>query len=152
MTTVLEAAGGEQGLVTLAHAWHARVRVDEVVGHAFRHGVHPAHAERLAAYWVESLGGPPRFTAVHGDESTVVRLHSGNGVHEEMDDRAIACFDAAMTDVGLSEEDPVRAVLHDWFSWVTRTSFARWPTSAADVPDGLTVPRWGWDGLEPCGG
>jgi hemoglobin len=146
VVTVLEAAGGEEGLLALARAWHERAVADEVVGHAFRHGFHPEHTERLAAYWIEALGGPPRFTGSYGDESSVVRMHSGNGEHGEMDDRAIACFDAAMTDVGMS--GPVREVLHDWFSWVTRTSLGRWPGSAEEVPEGLPVPRWGWDGLE----
>jgi hemoglobin len=34
----------------LAGAWHRRVMADEVVGHAFSHGFHPQHVERLAAY------------------------------------------------------------------------------------------------------
>src|SRR3712207_8894603 len=117
MPTLFEAAGGEQGVLRLAHAWHARAVADEVVGHAFRHGFHPQHTERLAAYWVEALGGPPRFTGSYGDETSVVRMHSGNGAHVEMDDRAIACLDAAMADVGLGEGHLVRAVLHDWFTW-----------------------------------
>ena len=58
MQTVYEAAGGEQGLLRLAGAWHARVMADEVVSHAFSHGYHPDHTERLAAYWAEALGGP----------------------------------------------------------------------------------------------
>jgi len=35
----------------------------------------------------------------YGDESSVVRIHSGNGPHEEMERRPIACFDQAMADV-----------------------------------------------------
>jgi len=144
--TVYEAVGGDEVLVALARAWHARAVADEVVGHAFSHGFHPQHVERLAAYWAEALGGPPRYSQSFGDESSVVRLHSGNGVHEEMDRRAIACFDGAMTDVGLRPDDPVRAVLHDWFAWATTTSMARYPRSADDVPDGLRLARWSWDG------
>ncbi len=146
-TTLLEAAGGEEGVRRLAEAWHARAVADEVVGQAFSHGFHPQHTERLAAYWVQSLGGPPRFTASYGDETTVVRMHSGNGVHEEMDRRAVACFDAALTDVGLGEDAAARPVLHAWFAWMTHEHLTRWAGSAADVPDGLRVPRWGWDGL-----
>lgn len=141
-----DAAGGEQGLLDLAGAWHARVMADEVVGHAFRHGFHPQHTERLAAYWSEALGGPTTFSDAYGDETSVVRLHSGNGAHEEMDRRAIACFDQALTDVGL--DDPVRAVLHDYFAWVTTTSLTRYPGSSDDVPDGLQLPHWSWDGLQ----
>ena len=46
--TVYEAAGGFDGLLRLAHAWHKRVLEDEVVSHAFSHGYHPQHTERLA--------------------------------------------------------------------------------------------------------
>ena len=111
MQTVYEAAGGYQGLLRLAQAWHARVMADELVSHAFSHGLHPDHCERLAAYWAEALGGPSTFSAAYGDETSVVRMHSGNGPHDDMDHRAIACFDRALEDVGLTAE-PLRSVLH----------------------------------------
>ena len=147
MQTVYEAAGGSAGLRRLAEAWHARVMADEVVAHAFSHGFHPEHTERLAAYWVEALGGPPAYSGTYGDETSVVRIHSGNGVHDEMDRRAIACFDEALTDVGLTAE-PLRRVLHDYFAWATTTTMAQYHESADDVPAGLTIPHWSWDGLE----
>ena len=145
--SVSDAAGGLDGLRRLAGAWHARVMADEVVSHAFSHGFHPQHTERLAAYWTEALGGPTAYSDAYGDETTVVRMHSGNGVHEEMDRRAIACFDEAIADVGLADDDRLRQVLHDYFAWATTTSMARFHESADDVPDGLRVPRWSWDGL-----
>ena len=146
MTTVYEAVGGDEALLRLARAWHARVMADEVVSHAFSHGFHPQHSERLAAYWAEALGGPTAYSDSCGDETSVVRLHSGNGPHEEMDRRAIDCFDQAMTDVGLLGNDPVRAVLHDYFAWATTTTMSRYQESADDVPEGLRIPRWSWDG------
>ena len=121
---------------------------DEVVGHAFSHGFHPQHTERLAAYWTEALGGPVIFTGHYGDETSVVRMHSGNGRHEDMDRRAIACFDLAMDDVGLSDDVQLRRTLHDYFAWATTTTMARYHESADDVPDGLVVPRWSWTGLQ----
>ncbi|HEX7993623.1 MAG TPA: oxidoreductase, partial [Streptosporangiaceae bacterium] len=81
MQSVYEAAGGMEGLVRLAHAWHARVMADELVSHAFSFGFHPEHSERLAAYWAEALGGPASYSKACGDQSSVVRIHSGNGVH-----------------------------------------------------------------------
>lgn len=146
MPTVYEAAGGEEGLFRLAEAWHRRVIADDVVSHAFSHGFHPQHTRRLAAYWAEALGGPAGYSGKYGDESSVVRLHSGNGEHEEMDRRAIACFDAALDDVGLTAE-PLRRVLHDYFAWATTTTMARYHRSAEDVPPGMTIPRWSWHGL-----
>jgi hemoglobin len=145
MDSVYEAAGGDEGLHRLAHAWHERVMADEVVSHAFSHGFHPDHTERLAAYWAEALGGPTAYSQRYGDETSVVRMHSGNGVHEEMDRRAIACFDQALADVGLTAE-PLRQVLHDYFAWATTTTMARYHESADDVPDGLVIPQWSWAG------
>jgi hemoglobin len=147
MQTVYEAAGGTNGLVRLAGAWHARVMADEVVSHAFSHGYHPDHTERLAAYWAEALGGPPTYSETCGDETSVVRMHSGNGPHEDMDSRAITCFDQALADVGLAGDDRLRQVLHDYFAWATTTTMSRYHRSADDVPDGLRIPRWSWDGL-----
>ena len=145
MPSVYEAAGGDEGLLRLAEAWHVRVMADDVVSHAFSHGFHPEHSERLAAYWAEALGGPPTYSERYGDETAVVRLHSGNGPHAEMDERAIACFDRAVEDVGLTDE-PVWQVLHDYFAWATTTAMGGYPESPDDVPDGLPIARWSWDG------
>jgi hemoglobin len=147
MQTVYEAAGGSGGMLRLAHAWHERVMADEIVSHAFSHGYRPDHSERLAAYWAEALGGPAHYSERYGDETSVVRIHSGNGPHEEMDVRAIACFDQALEDTGLAADDRLRRVLHDYFAWATTTTMARYHDSADDVPDGLRIPRWSWHGL-----
>lgn len=146
--TLYEAAGGSEGLLRLAAAWHRRVLADEMVSHAFSHGFHPHHTERLAAYWAEALGGPPTYSDTCGDETSVVRMHSGNGPHPDMDERAISCFDQALLDTGLAADDGLRRVLHDYFAWATTTTLARYHDSAADVPEGLSIPRWSWDGLQ----
>ena len=44
--------------------------------------------------------------------------------------------------------DAVRAVLHDYFAWSTTTTMARYQGSADDVPAGLPVSKWSWDGLQ----
>ena len=144
--TIYEAAGGMAGLTRLAHAWHERVLADEVVSHAFHSGFRDDHTERLATYWAEALGGPADYSSRYGDESAVVRMHSGNGEHHEMDRRAIACFDEALSAAGFTDE-PLRTALHDYFAWATTTSMAMYHASAADVPAGMAIPRWTWDGL-----
>jgi hemoglobin len=147
MRTIYEAAGGDDGLRRLATAWHARVMQDEVVSHAFSHGFRPDHVERLAAYWAEALGGPPTYTTSYGDETFVVRLHSGNGPHDEMDQRAIACFDQALVDAGLADDERLRQALHDYFAWATTTPMNSYHRAADDVPDGLAMAHWSWSGL-----
>ncbi len=38
-------------------------------------------------------------------------------------------------------------MLHDYFAWATTTTMARYHHSAADVPAGLPIPHWSWNGL-----
>ena len=103
-----------------------------MVSHAFSHGFHPEHTQRLAAYWAESLGGPTTYSDCYGDETSVVRIHSGNGPHQEMDRRAIACFDQALVDIGLPSDDRVRQVVHDYqeasilLFQLVRCAFVEW--------------------------
>ena len=70
-----------------------------------------------------------------------------NGPHEEMDQRAIACFDQALQDTGLDSDERLRSALHDYFAWATTTTMSRYHGSADDVPDGLYIPKWSWNGL-----
>lgn len=143
--SIYEAAGGMRAFIALAHAWHARCLADPIVSHAFSHGFHPQHSERLAAYWAEALGGPSIYTQSIGDESTVVRMHSGNGEHIEMDERAQECFALALDDAALPADPSLRATLKGYFCWAT-AAMSAYPKSARDVPAGLMLRRWSWDG------
>jgi hemoglobin len=58
--------------------------------------------------------------------------------------RAIACFDQALADVGLAEDGALRQVLHDYFAWATKTTMSRYHQSADDMPNGLSIPQWSW--------
>ena len=144
-STIYEAAGGHPAFIALAHAWHARCLADPIVSHAFSHGYHPRHSERLAAYWAEALGGPSDYTASMGNQSGVVRLHSGKGEHVEMDDRAQVCFAQALDDAGLPDDPVLRATLRAYFQWATQAMSA-YPESCEKVPAGLALGRWSWDG------
>lgn len=143
--TIYEAAGGRQALYDLAHAWHTRCLADPIVSHAFSHGFHPHHTERLAAYWAEALGGAPEYSAAMGNESLVVRMHSGNGEHHEMDERAQLCFAQALDDAGIPDDPRLRTALTAYFRWATER-MASHPDSADGVPDGLELARWSWHG------
>ena len=144
MTSVYEAVGGDAGLLALAGAWHERCLADPVMNHPFSKPGHPQHLERLAAYWAEALGGPASYTNAMADETSVLKLHAGNGEHLEMDRRAVACFDAALTDVGIVEE-PLRAVLHDYFAWST-DRMGQHPDTPHSVPTDEALPHWSWNG------
>jgi hemoglobin len=151
MQTVYEAAGGDEGMRRLASAWHVRVMADDVVSHAFQHGFEPDHVERLAAYWAEVLGGPPRFSERLGDHSSLLRMHAGNGPGMlELGPRFVDCFVAAADDVGLPDDPGFRAALRAYMEWAV-ADVNEFHESAEAVPSGLGMPRWDWDGLVTSG-
>jgi hemoglobin len=143
--SVYDAAGGKQAILDLAVAWHARCLADPIVSHAFSYGYHPEHSERLAAYWSEALGGPKDYSGSIGDESSVVRMHSGMGEHVEMDEAAQVCFSQALDDANLPGDARLRTTLQDYFHWAIATMSA-FPDSADDVTSNLSVAQWSWDG------
>jgi hemoglobin len=144
--SVYDAMGGADAVLRLAHAWHERVLADPVVSHAFSHGYRDDHTERLAAYWGEQLGGPPTFTeGLGGDHSTVLRIHSGNGEHHEMDRRAEICFAEALDDAAIPPTPELRRTLGSWFHWGIGLMDSH-PATPDDVPEGLPLPRWSWEG------
>jgi hemoglobin len=61
--------------------------------------------------------------------------------------RFVDCFVAAADDAGLPDDPQFRAALRAYMEWATRR-FVGFPDRDAVVPPGLTVPRWGWQGLE----
>ncbi len=143
--TIYEAAGGRHAFTDLAHAWHVRCLADPIVSHAFSHGYHPQHTERLAAYWAEALGGPQVYSEAISTESQVMRLHAGNGEHREMDERAQSCFARALDDASIPDDPRLRTTLKDYFRWATER-LSSYPDSAEQVPSGLTMVYWSWNG------
>jgi hemoglobin len=145
-------AGGEEALLALAHAHHARCLADLELNHPFSHpDQHPEHVERLAAYWAEVLGGPRAYSESCGDESGVLRLHAGNGEMGDLGERFVRCFALALDDAGLPADADFRAALLAYMRWAVDNVLSYSAVDAVVEP-GLAMPRWGWEGLEvSCG-
>ena len=146
--TLYEFAGGERAFLALAGAHHARCLADPELNHPFSHpDQHPQHVERLAAYWAEVMGGPRRYSKSCGDQSALLHMHAGNGDMGDLGERFVRCFDAAMDDAQLPRDPAFRAALSRYMRWAVDDVLAYSPEDAVVAP-GLTMPRWGWDGLQ----
>ena len=144
--SVYEAAGGAPAMLALAHAWHQRCLADPEAQHPFSHpGLHPQHTERLAAYWGEMLGGPDAYSRELASVAHIVRIHSGNGPHPELDAATERCFALALDDAGIPDDERLRSTLVDWFAWSNRVVNHTYERPEL-VPDDLTLPHWSWDG------
>lgn len=146
--SLFEFAGGETAFLALARAHHARCLADPELNHPFSHeDQHPQHVERLAAYWGEVLGGPPVYSATCGDESGVLRMHSGNGDIGDLGERFVRCFAAALDDAGLPADTAFREAMLSYMRWAVDNVLS-YSDDPALVPSGEAMPRWGWDGLQ----
>ncbi|MEV6873265.1 group II truncated hemoglobin [Amycolatopsis sp. NPDC051128] len=147
--TLYEFAGGDPAFLALAAAHHERCLADPELNHPFSHpGQHPLHVERLAWYWAEVMGGPPRFSAECGDHSAMLKLHAGNGDMGDLGRRFVTCFVRAADDAGLPADPGFRAALRAYMEWAVAEVLA-FPGPAEDVPAGLPMPHWSWNGLQP---
>ena len=144
--SLYEFAGGDDAFLALARAHHARCLADPELNHPFSHeDQHPQHVERLAAYWAEVLGGPPRFSQECGDQSAVLDMHAGNGDMSDLGERFLRCF--------VARDGRRRPARGRRSSGPPCARYMRWAVDdvlsyeeKGDVRDGMAVPRFGWDG------
>jgi hemoglobin len=147
--SMFEFAGGSPAFLALATAFHRRCLEDPVLAHPFSHPGNPQHIERLADYWAEVFGGPPRYSESFGGHSAMLRIHAGQEADEELGVRFVACFVQAADDAALPDDAEFRGGLRDYMKWAVGDVLSYSP-SGSSVPTGLPIPRWGWDGPNPA--
>ncbi len=144
--SMFEFAGGEPAFLALAAALHRRCLEDPELNHPFSHSK-PDHVERLAAYFTESLCGPPRFSERFGGHSAMLEVHAGEGPMDDLGRRFVECFVQAADDAGLPDDPEFRAGLRAYMERAVDEVLSYGPPGST-VAAGLPVPRWGWNGPE----
>ena len=144
---MFEFAGGSPAFSALAAAHHRRCLEDPVLSHPFSHPGNPEHVERLADYWAEAFGGPPRYSESFGGHSAMLGIHAGQGADDDLGVRFVSCFVKAADDAGLPEDPTFRVGLRAYMEWAVAEVLSYSPAET-QVPAGLPVPRWGWNGPE----
>jgi hemoglobin len=146
--SLYEFAGGEPAFLALATAHHARCLQDPELNHPFsRPDQHPRHVERLAAYWAEVMGGPPRYSESCSSHSAVLTLHAGNGDLTDLGRRFVTCFVLAADDANLPADPDFRTALRSYMQWAV-IEILSYPDKNSTVPPGQPMPRWSWNGLQ----
>jgi hemoglobin len=141
-----EFAGGQPAFLALAAAHHERCLEDPELNHPFSHPTNPQHVERLADYWAEVFGGPPRYSESFGGHSAMLDLHARQGAGDDYGPRFVACFVQAADDASLPDDPDFRDGLRRYMEWATSEVLVYAPPGSQVAPD-LPVPRWSWDGL-----
>jgi len=92
------------------------------------------------------MGGPPTYSQTCGDESGVLRMHSGNGDLGDLGERFYDCFVQALDDAELPDDPAFRAAMQAYMRWAVENVLAH-PDEDA-VAQGIAMPRWSWNGLQ----
>jgi hemoglobin len=145
--TIYEFAGGAPAFRALADAHHQRCLEDPELNHPFSLPGNPEHIQRLADYWAEVFGGPPRYSESFGGHSGMIAIHAGQGATDDLGSRFVACFVQAADDAGLPDDPDLRAALRNYMQWAVGEILYYSPHGMQAEP-GLPTPHWSWDGLE----
>lgn len=128
--------GGFDAVLAICVRWHELCLADPEAAHPFERALHPQHDERLAAYLAEATGGPALYTGGYGTESSMQRMHAGNGVHPDLDEACLRLFDRAVAESGVPGNAGAR--LCAYFRAVTE-AMRVYGGSEDDVPGGLPI-------------
>lgn len=75
----------------------------------------------------------------------MLAMHAGTGADDDFAARFLACFDQAIEDARLPDDDELRRVLHDYMVYATGEVRDVSPVGTS-APAGLATPRWSWSG------
>jgi hemoglobin len=145
--SIYQFAGGEDAFLALAAAHHERCLKDPVLNHPFSHPGQPDHLQRLASYWGEVFGGPPRYSEVYGGQALMLGVHAGQGADDDLGDRFVSCFVQAADDAALPRDPAFRASLRGYMEWAVHEVLSYSPRGSK-VPPSMPLPHWSWSGLE----
>jgi hemoglobin len=146
--TLYEYAGGDAAMTALVDALHERCLTDPELNHAFIQASNPEHLRNLSDYFAEVFGGPRVYSESHGGHSRMLGIHASTGADDEFTARFVTCFDQAVDDAGLPEDEEFRRVLHEYMVWAANEVNDYGPIGSV-VPEDLPFPYWSWTGRQP---
>lgn len=146
--TMFEYAGGDRALRALAETHYGRCLTDPVLSQVFGTDARPEHVAHLADWLGEVLGGPDRYTRLHGGHHALLLHHAGRDITEEQRQRFVEVFLESADAVGLPADTAFRTRLREYLEW--GTAIARDVSHEPTVGDTREpVPIWGWGPAGP---
>lgn len=140
--TLYQWAGGEPALRALFTRFYERVAEDALLAPVFAR-MDPAHAEHVAAFVGEVLGGPKRYSAEHGGHPAMIRKHLARALDNDKRKRWVALLLDCADDVGLPDDPEFRSAFVAYLEWGSRLAVLNSQPGAEAVVD-APMPQWGW--------
>ena len=143
--TLYEWAGGLDALTRLTTHFYSIVPNDPVLAPVFA-AMSSEHAQHVAFFLAEVLGGPARYSSLAGDRgghAHMVSHHLGRKLTQEQRSRWLQLLLASADAVGLPDDPEFRSAFVAYLEWGSRLAVLNSAAGVAE-PTPSPMPRWGW--------
>ena len=144
--TLYEWMGGQPALDRLMTLFYSRVPSDPLLAPVFA-GMSPAHAEHVAKFVAEVLGGPPAYSeelgGATGGHVRMVTHHLGRGLTETHRAQWVRLLLECVDALGMPDDPEFRSALVAYLEWGSRLAVLNSQPNVP-VPAPSPMPKWGW--------
>lgn len=140
--TLFEWMGGQPALERLFSTFYARVPGEPLLRDVFAE-MDPHHAQHVAAFVGEVLGGPPAYSEGHGGHPHMIRKHLGRALAEPQRRRWIELLLDCADEVGAPTDPEFRSAFVAYLEWGSRLAVIN-SQPGAQADENQPMPRWGW--------
>ena len=140
--SLYEWVGGIDALRRLTTRFYEHVHDDALLGPVFAH-MDSAHADHVAAFLAEVLGGPADYSAHHGGHPQMIRKHLDRHLTHEKRRRWLDLLLATADELGMPDDPEFRSALVSYLEWGSRLAVINSQPGATVDPDS-PMPKWGW--------
>lgn len=140
--SLYEWMGGQPALERLFQTFYARVPAEPLLREIFA-GMDPRHAQHVAAFVGEVLGGPPAYSEGHGGHPHMIRKHLGRALGEPQRRRWIELLLDCADEVGAPSDPEFRSAFVAYLEWGSRLAVIN-SQPGAQADEHQPMPRWGW--------
>ncbi|MCU0625936.1 MAG: group II truncated hemoglobin [Gemmatimonadaceae bacterium] len=134
--------GGMPALERLTTRFYEHVRADPVLAPVFAQ-MPATHAEHVALFLAEVLGGPAAYSAERGGHPHMIARHLGRHLTQGQRARWMQRLLETADELGLPDDPEFRSALVSYLEWGSRLAVINSQPGAAVVAD-MPMPRWGW--------
>ncbi|QEE26775.1 globin [Terriglobus albidus] len=142
--TLYEWAGGSPALERLFVRFYERVPQEPLLRDVFAQ-MDPHHAQHVAAFVGEVLGGPKVYSEEHGGHAHMIRKHMGRNLTDEQRRRWMSLLLETADEVGLPDDPEFRSAFVGYLEWGSRLAVINSKLDLAATEDTTApMPQWSW--------
>jgi hemoglobin len=134
--------GGMDALLRLTTRFYERVPANPTLAPVFAH-MNPEHAQHVAAFLAEVLGGPETYSADHGGHPHMIRQHLNRHLTQEQRRAWLALLLDTADELGVPDDPEFRSAFVGYLEWGSRLAVLN-SQEGAEVNPEAPMPKWGW--------